>query len=162
VRSGAPNMMVMFNCIGGDSSMAAADLEILADHDDLVFTMYDYYGGGAGDGYLANGAPDSRATGGLGYITADGTSGYPNADPAELEEHLLVNVEIMREAKIPVWIGASGISLDAVNARRWIRHKVALFRAYDLGYAWWLHGRNGRFATMTPKGKLKGFVRLLR
>jgi hypothetical protein len=160
-RSQGDGKLLMFNASGGDTSMVGADLTLLGDRRDLVFTMYDYYAGGAGDGYRDDGAADSSATGGAGTFTYDGKTGY-SGTADELEQHLLVNLGVMREAGIPVWIGAFGIDPEAPGGERWIREKVALFKRHGVGYAWWLYGTGGGFATLDGSQRMKPFVKLLR
>jgi hypothetical protein len=160
VRRVAPDKMVMFEPANGDSSMEGADLALLRDRRNLVFSLHDYYAGGAGDGYARGGAqllPEDGAR-----YAWDGRTGYDDPDESELARHLRVNVDIMRAAGIPVWIGEFGINPRAPNARRWIRDKVALFERYELGYAWWLYDAKGPTAPLEPGAqRFRDFVRLL-
>jgi endoglycosylceramidase len=155
IRRVDPDKIVMFEPSYGDAVMTAANLDLLGDTRNLVFSMHDYYSGGAGDGYLPNGEKDKSSH-------DYNHRGYPAPNPAELEQHLLVNLTRMRGAGIPVWIGEFGMDPNAPNAERWIRDKVALFKRHGLGYSWWLYGTDGAFATLTPEGRFKPFVRLLR
>jgi endoglucanase len=158
IRREARDKIVMIEPSFGDSSMRGADLRLLRDKRNVVFSMHDYYAGGAGKGYAANGE-QLRAEDGARYAW-DGTTGYDEVVPAQLEQHLLVNLEIMRRAGIPVWVGEFGMDPEAPNARQWIRDKVALFDRYRVGYAWWLYGFEDSTAPLqrSPEA-FKPFVR---
>jgi hypothetical protein len=155
IRRVDPDKIVMFEPSYGDASMVGANLDLLGDGHNLVFSMHDYYSGGAGDGYGPNGERDKTSHDYNGR-------GYPTPNPAELEQHLLVNLAAMRAAGIPVWIGEFGIDVGAQNGVRWVRDKVALFKRHGLGYAWWLYDSQGGFAALQPNHRFKPFVQYLR
>ncbi|HEX2234046.1 MAG TPA: cellulase family glycosylhydrolase [Thermoleophilaceae bacterium] len=131
VREVDPSKIVMIEPSFGNSSMVGADLGLLRDKRNLVFSLHDYYAGGAGEGY--------RPTGERAYREEPDRI-YDSAAAPELEAHLRVNLDVMRAAGIPVWIGEFGIDPANPSAARWIEDKVALFKKYRLGYAWWLYG----------------------
>ena len=43
-----------------------------------------------------------------------------------------------------------------------MRDKVALFKRYRLGYAWWLYGYDGTAGALDADHRLRGFVSALR
>jgi len=88
----------------GDTSIAPgiADLSLLSDRRNVVWSIHDFFAGGDDDGYTASGAQ-------AGAYVGSGTTGYPTRSPAELERHLLVHLDRAREAGMPMWIGAFGI-----------------------------------------------------
>lgn len=161
IREVDRDAIVMFEPSFGDSSMAGANLKLLGDTSNLVFSMHDYYAGGSGAGYQPNGSQATAETGAR--YAWDGKTGYDEPSPAELEEHLDVNLRIMRKAGIPVWIGEFGMDPEAPNGRRWIRDKVALYERNGIGHAWWLYGVDGSLAPLRPDGTaFRDFVALLR
>lgn len=158
IRREAPEKIVMIEPSFGDSSMERADLALLRDKRNVVFSLHDYYAGGAGDGYARDGAQLGAGDGAR--YAWDGTTGYDEVVPRELEEHLLVNLELLKRAGIPVWVGEFGMDPEAPNARRWIRDKVALYDRYGVGYAWWLYGFEDSTAPLERSSKaFKPFVR---
>jgi hypothetical protein len=159
IRQVDPDKIVMFEPSFGDSSMAGADLTLLGTRRNVVFSMHDYYAGGAGDGY-APGGEQLNAAAGARYAW-DGRTGY-HGTPAELEAHLRVNLSIMRAAGIPVWIGEFAINPAARRAEQWIRDKVALFERERVGHAWWLYGYESTLAALHPEPRgFRPYVRLL-
>jgi hypothetical protein len=158
VRQVAPSRLVLFEPSFGDSSMAGADLGLLGPTKNLVFSMHDYYAGGAGNGYAPTGELVGKDDGAR--YSIDGAS-YDPASAPELEAHLLVNLQIMRAAGIPTWIGEFGMTPDTPEGRRWIRDKVALYDRHGVGYAWWLYDLKGSFAPLDPgTHRLRPFTRL--
>ncbi|HEX2234047.1 MAG TPA: cellulase family glycosylhydrolase [Thermoleophilaceae bacterium] len=143
VREVDGGKIVMIEPSFGNSSMVGADLGLLSDKRNLVFSMHDYYAGGAGDGYTPSGEADFRYDDATGIAAGGGNTTYESDSFAELEAHLRVNLTLMEAEDIPVWIGEFGVNPDGPSADRWIEDKVALFKQYGLGYAWWLYGVRG-------------------
>lgn len=144
VRRVDRDKIVMIEPSFGNSSMAGADLGLIADRRNLVFQLHDYYAGGAGAGYRPSGERAYRYDPKTGLSAGDGRALYDPASAAELEAHLQVNLARMRAEGIPVWIGEFSIKPENRSARRWIDDKVALFKRHRLGYAWWLYGARGK------------------
>jgi hypothetical protein len=160
IRRVDPGKIVMIEPAYGDSSMANADLRLLRDRRNVVFSLHDYYAGGAGDGYRPNGEQDNQFNG-TGQYAWDGKAAYVG-NPRELEAHLRVTLDTMHAAGIPVWIGEFAINPGAAGGRRWIRDKLALFRRHRLGYAWWHWGKGDAMAVLGRSGGVQPFVDLLR
>jgi hypothetical protein len=160
VRRADPRRMVVVEPGWGNASMAYADLGRLRRLRNVVFSMHDYYRGGAGAGYIRLGELAASWNSGARHTSLDGST-YAGGSAREFEQHLLVNLRLMRRARIPLWIGEFGIDPDARGGERWIREKVALYRKYGVGYTWWLYGDRGAFAPLGSDGRLRPFVGLL-
>lgn len=158
VRKVAPRKLLMFEPSFGNSSMVGADLGILGDKPGLVFSPHYYYAGGAGPGYAQTGEVLPAAAGARNAAFGDG---YDGADPTELEAHVRVNLDVMRRAGIPVWVGEFGMELGAPNAKRWIRDMVTLLDRDGTGHAWWLYDHRSGSTPLRSDGRFRPFVRLL-
>jgi hypothetical protein len=146
----------------GNSDMSRADPALWRAIPDAVLSIHDYYLGGGGDAYLPAGDLE-RTANGTARHTWEGEGTYRGGAAREFEQHLLANLTRMRELGIPMWIGEFGIDPAARGGARWIREKVALYKKHGLGYAWWLYGVDGAWATLDrTTGDLRPFVELLR
>lgn len=150
-RAAAPDKIVMVEPAWGDSSLAEADIGLLGSTRNVVLSLHDYYAGGAGDGYKADGSQE-------GFYAWDEVGGYPIPDAAALEQHLSVTLNVARRAGMPVWIGEFGVNHAAVNADLWIDQKVALFKKYGLGYAWWIYQPGSGLSAMDSSYALRPYV----
>ena len=155
MRARDPDKIVFVEPAWGDSSLEGDDFGRLGTSRNVALSVHDYYAGGAGDGYATNGAQE-------GTWTWDEVTGYPVPNAGELEQHVLAYLNVARAAGLPVWIGEFGINPAAVNADRWIDEKVALFKKYRLGYAWWAYRTGDGLAAMDSSYRFKPFVDRLR
>lgn len=153
IRSVDPEKIVLVEPSYGDTSIAPgiADLSLLSDRRNVVWSIHDFFAGGDDDGYTASGAQ-------AGAYVGSGTTGYPTRSPAELERHLLVHLDRAREAGMPMWIGAFGIGDGVIGHDEFIEDKVALYRKYRLGYAWWEYRSSAPFSAVASDGGWKSFV----
>jgi len=144
IRQVDPGKIVMVEPLFGDSAMTSADLSLLGTTRNVALSFHDYYAGadGGGNGYRASDGAQE------GSYTWDGSTGYPSSDPAGLERHLLVQLQVARRVGIPLWVGEIGINTGAAGADRWVGDTVAMLKKYDLGYAWWLYNAGAGFAAM--------------
>ena len=160
LRAQDPARMVVVEPSYGNASMRFADMRILKRIGNTVFSMHDYYKGGDGAGYLERGDLSvSWGPRGGRHTAMDGPE-YVGRHAHEFEQHLLVNLRIMRRARIPLWIGEFGTDPTAIGGERWIREKVAIYRRHGVGYAWWLYDPKGMYAPIDAGGRLKPFVGL--
>ncbi|MEU5876025.1 cellulase family glycosylhydrolase [Spirillospora sp. NPDC047279] len=132
IRARDADTGIMVEPTYGDAKVPEADLAALAptDRSNLIWSFHDYYVGGKGEGYDANGI-------GVSPNASDGDTGYDPADKADLATHLNVQLGIAAKAGLPVWIGEFGIGADAPGHDQLIKDKVALYKANGLGYSWW-------------------------
>jgi hypothetical protein len=156
VRSGDRRKITMVSPLFGDAIIRREDFSPLSSRRNVVFTMHDYYSGApSGNGYTVNGDKDKGSYDFRGL-------GYPDRDPSVLEEHLLINLRTVRAARLPIWIGEFGMSDNVPHVAEWRRDKVALFKRYGLGYAWWMHGPRSPMHTLDGDYRLKNWVDDLR
>ena len=160
VRAADPRRMLVLEPSYGNASMQHADLGRLRRIGNVVFSIHDYYKGGAGDGYTGKGELATSWNSGGRHTALDG-SAYAGGARRQFERHLLVNLRLMRRARIPMWIGEFGADPRAPGAQRWIREKVAVYRKHGVGYAWWLYGPRQSFTPLGADGRLLPFVALL-
>jgi len=151
IRAEDADKIVMVEPAWGDSSLEGADFGRLGSTHNVVLSLHDYYAGGAGDGYRADGSQE-------GVYTWDEVTGYPTPDAGALEQHLVMNLKVAREADVPVWIGEFGVNSSATNADLWVSHKVELYKKYGLGYAWWLYQAGGGLSSMDSSYAFKPYV----
>jgi hypothetical protein len=156
VRKVDPDKIVLIEPTYGDTSIAGAlaDFSNLKHRANVVYSLHDYFAGGDDDGY----AVDGRQKGN--YVW-DGVTGYPIRDPAALEAHLRVHLDKLRAAGIPLWIGEFGIGAGVVGHDRWIADKIALFKRYGLGRAWWEYRTSDPFSATLPDGAWQPWISLL-
>jgi hypothetical protein len=156
VREVDPDKIVLIEPTYGDTSVAGAlgDFSNLKRRTNVVYSLHDYFAGGDDDGYAADGQQK-------GNYAWDGVTGYPAPDPAALEAHLRVHVDKLRAAGIPLWIGEFGIGAGVVGHDRWIADKVALFKRYGLGRAWWEYRTTDTFSATLPDGPWQPWIDLL-
>jgi hypothetical protein len=158
IRAEAPDKLLMFEPAYGDASMVGVDLAILGDTRNIVFSLHDYYAGGPGTGYAPTGERLGAAAGAR--VTGLGGKADPSPDPVAMDAHLRVNLDVMRAAGIPVWVGEFGVDLSVPNARRLIRQKVELYERHGVGYAWWLYDHRSNTAPVDAASRrFKPFVR---
>ena len=156
VREVDPDKIVLIEPTYGDTSVAGAlaDFSNLKRRTNVVYSLHDYFAGGDDDGYTA----DGRQKGNYAW---DGVTGYPAPDPGALEAHLRVHVDKLRAAGIPLWIGEFGIGAEVAGHDRWIADKVALFKRYGLGRAWWEYRTTDPFSATLPDGAWQPWIDLL-
>lgn len=139
---------IMLEPTYGDAKVPSAAFSAFtpARRDGLIWSVHDYYVGGAGDGYGPHGEGDSPSA-------SDGTTGYDPANKADLAAHLKAQLETAAHAGMALWIGEFGIGAEAPGHDEFIRDKVALFKAHGLGYAWWeYYARDGVFRMVDEEG----------
>lgn len=156
VRSVAPSKILLIEPTYGDSSIAdsLANFSLLTHRANIVWSIHDFFAGGDGDGYAANGAQ-------TGTYTWNGTTGYAHPDRDQLEAHLLVSLRALKRIGLPLWIGEFGIGAGTINHDRWIADQVALFNKYDLGWAWWGYGTTERFDVVSDDYSWRPWTQLL-
>lgn len=156
VRSVDPSKIVLIEPTYGDSSVAGsrANFSILTHRVNVVWSIHDFFAGGDGDGYAADG-------GQTGTYTWNGTTGYAHPDRDQLENHLLVNLRTLKHVGLPIWIGEFGIGAGTPNHDRWIADQVALFNKYDLGWSWWGYGTSAHFDVTSQDYSWRPWARLL-
>jgi Cellulase (glycosyl hydrolase family 5)/Fibronectin type III domain/Calcineurin-like phosphoesterase len=154
VRTVDPDKIVLIEPSYGDSSMTGAAFSNLTNRSNVVYSLHDYYAGGAGAGYNSGG-------GQTGYYTWDGTTGYPSPNPSELEQHLQNHLTTVQAAGLPMWIGEFGIGTDAVNRDQWIKDAIALFNKSGLGRAWWEYHTTGPLSATNSDYTWKTYTDLL-
>ncbi|MFG1997925.1 glycoside hydrolase family 5 protein [Spirillospora sp. NPDC048911] len=123
---------IMIEPTYGAAKVPDADLAALtpSNRTNLIWSFHDYYVGGKGEGYDANGI-------GVSPNASDGTTGYNAANKADLAKHLQVQLNTAAKAGMPVWVGEFGIGADATGHDQFIKDKVALYKSKGLGYSWW-------------------------
>lgn len=131
VRPADPSKIVVVEPTFGDSYLGGVDWNAQTRRDNVVLSIHDYYGGGAGDGY------DHTTYGTNGNHTWSGGAGYVVPNLAELDAHVKATTDAATAAGLPVWIGEFGIDAGAANHDQWIKDTVSVFKKYGLGYSWW-------------------------
>jgi hypothetical protein len=158
IRAVDADKIVMVEPAYGDSDIRGANFGLVGNKRNVVYSLHDYYAGGAGDGYGSDLLQQGN------YVWDD-TKGYPAPNASELEQHLLVHVRKAQAVGIPLWIGEFAINPAKVNAGLWIDQKISLFKKYRLGYAWWDYrtGSGGHAAIDPyPSYAFKPFVERIR
>lgn len=141
----------------GDAKVPASAFSAftLADRKNLVWSIHDYYVGGAGDGYRQDGIGQTPNT-------SDGDTGYNPAYKADLAAHLKVQLDTASRAGMPLWIGEVGIGSKAPGHDQFIKDKVALYRSRGLGYSWWEYfAKDGKFSLVDENDTWYPWVNLL-
>ena len=156
-RQVAPAKIVMIEPTYGDTSIEGALVDFTANlhhRRNVVWSLHDYFAGADDDGYRPDGSHAGR------YVFG-GRTGYRKRDPAALRAHLLVQLDRLRQERIPLWISEFGIGEGVRGRDRWIADQVALFRRYGLGYAWWEYHTSGALSATTPSYAWHPWIDLL-
>jgi hypothetical protein len=138
IRAEDPVTSIIIEPTYGDASVPVADFSAFrpASRAHLIWSIHDYYVGGAGTGYEPDGASPSPGA-------ADGTTGYDPANRADLAARLQVQLDLAAKVGMPLWIGEFGIGQNAPGHDEFIRDKIALYRAEGVGFAWWEYYESG-------------------
>jgi hypothetical protein len=138
VRDVAPDMIAMVEPGYGNTDMTGFAGSLQVHKRNVVYTFHDYYAGNGSASTVHAGFTSYRMP--TGYWTWNGTTGYKTtADQPDLAAHLKVHLDWAKRADIPVWVGEWGVNPVARNASALVDQKVALYRKYGLGRAWWLY-----------------------
>jgi len=151
IRAKDAKTPIMLEPTGGMARIAAAQFKSLApkSKENLIWSIHDYYGGGAGNGFTAAGGTVD------GYGTADGTTGYNNNTQTrkDMADHLQISIDMAKTQGMTVWIGEFGIGAAAKGHDAFITDKIALYKAKGVGYAWWeYYANDGVFSMVTGEG----------
>ncbi|WP_394823867.1 glycoside hydrolase family 5 protein [Pendulispora albinea] len=120
----------------------------------LIWSIHDYYAGGAGDGFKSDGLGDAN------YATWDGTRGYqPSAQRRrDMAAGLQVSLDTAKQQGMTLWVGELGIGRTAPGHDAFIADKVALYKSKGVGYAWWEYYDRNVFSMVNEDGTWKPWV----
>ncbi|WP_167472774.1 glycoside hydrolase family 5 protein [Nocardia arthritidis] len=117
----------------------------------LIWSIHDYYPGGAGEGYGDDGsATTPNASQGNENNGPNDFTEYKPGHTADLEAHLNVQLDLTRTVGLPLWIGEFGIASAKKGHNDFIDDYVALFKNKGLGFAWWEYKDGGSFRMINP------------
>jgi Cellulase (glycosyl hydrolase family 5) len=138
VREVAPDEIAMVEPGYGNTDMTGLAGSLQVHKRNVVYSFHDYYAGDGSAGTTHAGFTPYRMA--AGRWTWNGTTGYRTiADHSDLAAHLKVHLDWAQRADVPVWVGEWGVNPSAPNATALVDQKVALYRKYGLGRAWWLY-----------------------
>ncbi|GAA5107311.1 glycoside hydrolase family 5 protein [Nocardia iowensis] len=148
IRAKDPNTSIVLEPSYGDAKVPASAFAALTpgSKKNLIWSIHDYYPGGAGAGYNPNG---TATTPNASSDEAD-FPGYNPANKPDLATHLQVQLDLTRDVGLPLWIGEFGIAANKPGHDQFIKDYVALFKSKSLGYSWWEYKDNGSFSMIDP------------
>lgn len=135
----------------GDTLPVGIDWTVMpvANRANVVWSVHDYYAGGAGNGYNANGSQASRDH--FTWAYNDPTTPFTGYNPANAPD-LATHCQAMNAAvggRFPIWVGECGIDESSANHAQYVIDKMAAFNQRGWWRCWWEYWTGTGFSSAT-------------
>lgn len=135
----------------GDTLPVGVDWSVMpvANRANVVWAIHDYYAGGAGTGYQADGSQATRDHFTWAYNDASTPfTGYNPGNVADLAAHCQAMTDAVG-GRFPIWVGECGIDESSPNHAQYVTDKMAAFNQRGWWRAWWEYWTAAGFSSAT-------------